>query len=497
MNGLLIRADGDARIGTGHVMRCLALAQGWQDAGGHVQLAMASSTPTLEERLKAEGIKVFHLAKRPGSAEDATQVVSLARQIDASWVVTDGYHFGAAYQQIIKASGQCLLFIDDYGHAGHYAADLVLNQNIYADRSLYTSCRPNTCLLLGTRYALLRREFWKWCSRRRKVPPVARRVLVTLGGADTDNVTLKVIQALQLTEIDRLEAVVVIGGSNPHAEKLRSAIRNRDIRLEHNVTDMPALMAWADLAVSAGGSTCWELAFMGLPSVILVLAENQQPVAVGLDAAGAAVSLGRPSAVTAVEIAETVTELAAAHEKRTASARRGRELVDGVGVARVVQSMQDHELTFRLAQADDCRLIWEWANDAVTRAASFSSKSISWEHHVEWFMAKLADPASFFYIALDTSSMPVGQIRYQVEGPEAVVSVSLVPEQRGRGYGSRIIRAASRQMFAATAIDSIHAYVKPDNAASIRAFTKAGFTDNGIAEVRGHLARHFVLRRGA
>jgi UDP-2,4-diacetamido-2,4,6-trideoxy-beta-L-altropyranose hydrolase len=503
MKNLVIRADGNSQIGTGHVMRCLSLAQAWQDTGGISHFVIAGATPSLEERLRDEGMVVHSIVTLPGSADDVALTTALTRQVEAPWIVVDGYHFDANYQRAIKGSDLRLLFLDDYGHAGHYYADLVLNQNIYADESLYANREPGSNLLLGTRYVLLRREFWPWRDWKRETRPVARKVLITLGGADPDNVTLQVIQALQSAEIQALEAKVVIGVSNPHTEMLQATIRdpkskiqNRKICLERNVTDMPARMAWADVAISAGGSTCWELAFMGLPNLALILADNQRPLATGLDAAGVAINLGRPAALASAKIAQALAELANAPEKRAAMARRGREVVDGAGAGRIVQRMQNRELTLRSAQSGDCRLIWEWANDPLTRAVSFSSEPIFWQGHVKWFTARLADPNCLFYVALDAAKMPVGQIRYQIQGQEAVVSVSVSPGCRGRGYGSQIIRLASQKVFESTAVNLIHAYVKSDNVASVHSFSKAGFVNQGLAEIRGHSALHLVLQKG-
>jgi UDP-2,4-diacetamido-2,4,6-trideoxy-beta-L-altropyranose hydrolase len=342
-DALLIRADASAQIGTGHVMRCLALAQAWQETGGYSTFAIVAMAPALEDRLKSEGMAVLHLAVEPGSSEDAAQTVSLAQQSRAAWVVVDGYHFGAAYQCALKAAGLRVLSIDDYGHARHYAADLVLNQNIYADESLYPSREPYTRLLLGTRYVLLRREFWRWRGWQREIPEIARKVLVTLGGSDPDNVTLKVIQALQQVSVEGLEAVVVAGGGNPHFETLQSAVRHSPcvIRLESNVTHMPELMAWADVAVSAGGSTCWELAFMGLPSIVLVLAGNQCPIVEGLAAASVACSLGWHDQVTLQTLLDSLNDLLHMTGIRARMSEFGKNLVDAYGCRRVAGVLFD------------------------------------------------------------------------------------------------------------------------------------------------------------
>jgi UDP-2,4-diacetamido-2,4,6-trideoxy-beta-L-altropyranose hydrolase len=338
---LLIRVDASTNIGSGHLMRCLALAQTWQDTQGQPIFLMANSVPALEERLKLEGMKVVLLTTEPGSLKDAQETAALAHQFEANWVVVDGYHFGAEYQQIIKYSGLNLLFIDDYGHAEHYYADFVLNQNISADEQLYQHRKPYTQLLLGTGYTLLRREFWQLQKWQRTIPPVAKKVLVTLGGADPDNVTLKVIHALQILAVEELEALVVVGGSNPHYETLKMAGQNSrvPIRLKRNFNNMPELMAWADVAISAGGSTCWELAFMGLPSILLIVAENQRAIAAELDRQGVIINLGWHQDVAIEQIGLALQKLLCERTKGETMSKKGQKLIDGNGARRVVLEM--------------------------------------------------------------------------------------------------------------------------------------------------------------
>ncbi|MFN8456751.1 MAG: UDP-2,4-diacetamido-2,4,6-trideoxy-beta-L-altropyranose hydrolase [Anaerolineae bacterium] len=499
---LLIRADGNSQIGTGHIMRCLALAQAWQaECQNDIRMSpvfvMADKAAGLVARLSVENIPVNYLQTRASSQDDAAQTIDQARQIGAKWVVVDGYHFDAAYQQAIKTAGLQLLVIDDYGHAAHYYADIVLNQNIYANESFYPNREAYTRLLLGPQYVLLRREFWPWRGWQREIPPVAYKVLVTLGGSDPDDVTLKVIQALQQVEVEGLEARVVVGPANPHLVTLQQAVEQLPkVQLLTEVLNMPELMAWADVAISAGGSTCWELAFMGVPSLVMILADNQQRVAEGLDAAGFAFNLGDPVNLCPTALANAFQELAHQVKPRTASAKCGQELVDGFGRARVIQQMQAFNLTFRFIQAEDCHLIWQWANEPTTRANSFSTEPISWESHQVWFNARLADPQCLFYLAL-ANNKPVGQIRYQIEGEEAVVSVGLDPKQRGQGYGSWVIRLVSHQVLANRQLQLIHAYIKPDNATSLGAFSKAGFFIQDTTEIQGNKAIHMVLQKEA
>lgn len=154
-------------------------------------------------------------------------------------------------------------------------------------------------------------------------------------------------------------------------------------------------------------------------------------------------------------------------------------------------------LALRQVRDDDCRLLWEWADDPTVRAVSFSSESIPWERHVEWFQSKLEAPHCLFYIAVDDEGTPVGQARYDISGNEAVISISIAKEFRGRGYGSEIIQTASEQVFNVSSVGIIHAYIKQANEASTRAFSKAGFRDAGTTTIHGHRAAHPVLKREA
>jgi UDP-2,4-diacetamido-2,4,6-trideoxy-beta-L-altropyranose hydrolase len=336
---MVIRADAGPQIGIGHVMRCLALAQAWQKVGGTATFALAAEVPALEERLLGEGMQVTHVSVEQGSAEDAQQTVRLAREKKAKWVVVDGYHFGAEYQRALKARGLRTFWIDDYGHAESYTADWVLNQNIHADESFYFRRKPYTRLLLGTRYVLLRQEFLSWQGWRRGIPEVARRVLVTMGGADPDNKTLAIIRALDEVEVDGLEVMVIVGCTNPRAELLKTAVVHTKgiMRLKENTSQISELMAWADLAISAGGTTCWELAFMGVPMVTLILAENQRLSARILAERGISICLEEGRNENPQNLLRTVSRLVQDRNKRRSMIEAGQCLVDGSGVKEIIK----------------------------------------------------------------------------------------------------------------------------------------------------------------
>jgi UDP-2,4-diacetamido-2,4,6-trideoxy-beta-L-altropyranose hydrolase len=338
---LLIRADANPTIGTGHIMRCLALAQSWQDSYGRVTFLMAPGSPSLEQRISSEGMNVVSITEQPGSENDAKITADIAKKIKSSWVIVDGYQFDGEYQKILKKQNCKFLFIDDYGHANHYYADLVLNQNISADRSLYTNSEPYTRFLLGSRFVLLRREFLKWAGHQREIAPVARKVLLTLGGSDPDNITLKMIEILKKINIDGLELIVVAGGLNPNFVTLEQSVKNYPLfSIKRNVENMPELMAWADVAISAGGSTCWELAFSGLPGILIILSRDQELNVSGLSKQGAAISIDRPGEINSESIIDAISGLIYSPDKRYAMSHMGKTIVDGNGTHRIISEIR-------------------------------------------------------------------------------------------------------------------------------------------------------------
>jgi len=330
---LVIRADASTEMGTGHIMRCLALAQAWKDTGGHVTLVTACDNQKLLQRFRAESFEVVSLPSHTGTLDWKITRDALTRHAGA-WLVLDGYHFDEAYQHRAREGGNRCLVIDDLAHLRHYYADFVLNQNLYAEQLGY-SCEPYARLLLGTRYALLRREFLRRDNSRREFPMVARKVLVTIGGSDPNNVTLRVLEALRNVRTDGLCVHVVVGDANPHLATIQAEAGQspHSVALVQDATDMSALMAWADFAVSAAGSVCWELAYMGLPSLLLPTADNQKATATALENAGAA-SIDSSLLSRTCTMSLLIQSLLEDPAKRKAMSQAISKFVDGGGAAR-------------------------------------------------------------------------------------------------------------------------------------------------------------------
>lgn len=486
---LLIRADASAEIGTGHVMRCLALAQAWQSKGGAVHF-IGGVPRGLEKRLRDDGVTIWNLGPGTEKKEDALETARRAREVGASWVVVDGYHFDGLYQHWLRAEGIRVLFLDDYGHAERYEADLVLNQNIDAEATLYDDRSKETELLLGPRYALLRKEFWAWREPRRTPQPEANRVLVTLGGSDPENCTGMVVEALGILNREDLHCTVVIGGGNLDESPIAAAKQtDASVDFRVDVSNMASLMAEHDVAVSAAGSTCWELAFMGIPNVIIVLADNQRGIAEKLDEIGASRNLGWHEEVGQVDVASALDSILGDENKYLEMAESAMDVVDGWGAGRVACELAG-QLFFRPVQEADCEVLWRWANDPEVRECSYDENPIPWEEHRDWFSRKLSDPSSKIFVAEDGEG-PVGQVRFDVVGDVAVISVVVDPEKRGRGHGTDLLKRGTERYIQTAEVPRVDAYIKKGNEASIRAFEKAGYRFREETKVKGDLSYRF------
>jgi UDP-2,4-diacetamido-2,4,6-trideoxy-beta-L-altropyranose hydrolase len=318
-------------------MRCLALAQAWQDGGGDAAFAAAEIIPALDDRLRANQFQVAKLSGPPGSEEDIRELAEFARVRKAQWVVLDGYQFASASQRILKQAGFKVLSIDDKGACVHYFADMVLNQNLHANEGMYVKREPSTSLLMGVRYCLLRREFNAWRGWKREILPIGTRVLVTMGGSDPDNITATVVEALKRLKVINWSAIVLAGRL---AEDLEREAGGLPVQVMRNVVDVPRIMDQVDIAVSAAGSTLWELAFMGVPAIAVWRGPQERLLVDGASETGVALSLGHFQQVDPKKFSKAIERLANDVTERRRMSEAGQGCVDGMGTVRVIEAMR-------------------------------------------------------------------------------------------------------------------------------------------------------------
>ncbi len=313
---VVFRTDASVQIGTGHVMRCLALAQALRADGAVCRFVMRDLAAHAGALVSAAGFEVTLL--RPPAPTDVPDCelahggwLGVAQSVDAAetakvlastppdWLVVDHYALDRRWQSALRAMVGRIMVIDDLADRAH-DADVLLDQNLGRSGADYDGLLPADCIrLLGPRFALLRPEFAAArpaaLARRagRAAQPGHRlSILLAMGGIDKDNATGQVLAALD-PSLD-IKVTVVLGGQAPHLDRVRAQARALafPVAVVVDVKDMARLMAEADLGIGAGGSTSWERCCLGLPTMLLTLADNQMPGAVALERAGAAVLLG-------------------------------------------------------------------------------------------------------------------------------------------------------------------------------------------------------------
>ncbi len=471
-------------MGTGHVMRCIALAQSWKKRGGLVTFITHCPYLHILKRIESEGFFLIQMGKIYPSAQDVKKTLKIIENClslesndlkSHQWIVLDGYHFTSDYQKTITEEGIKLLVIDDYNHLDCYHADIILNQNIGSHHFAYT-CSQSTKKLLGTKYVMLRSEF----LTNKNIKPIsdkAKNILITMGGSDPDNTTLKILKAIDGIDDPDFNFKIIVGPGNPNLESLKKAsqTRHEHIYFIENA-DMPELLSWADLCITAGGSTCWELCFSGVPFLIIIIAENQLNSALRLAEEGAAIILGKKESLIPDETRRCILRTAENIKERQLLKKSGAKLVDGKGAKRIIRQMLVGEMVIRPADGNDAKLLFEWANEKAVRHSSFNPDPIPWEGHLEWLNQKLKDETSQIFIVENSSKDPVGQIRFEKIDGSHKISYSLDEKFRGLGLGKPLLKIGLQTIQTKLQEPSIiQGFVKKNNTASKISFEKCGF----------------------
>ena len=445
--------------GLGHLVRSAALAQAWLDAGGRSLLSVTRAVPPATELVDDVELAL--------EADDDW----LGRTVDRrpTWVLVDDPSVGPDAIADLKASGSRVIVLDDHGALGVRGADLRLDQNLGAPDG-------------GVRYALLRRPFRNPTGSGRR-----DRVAVLLGGGPAGSTLAFASEVVEKLAAEGVEVDVVAGGG-------ALALARSGVRTHPYVAEPSGLLARAAVAVSTSGSSAWELCRMGVAPVLVAVADDQAPVGVALAAAGAARYVGRLESVDPAVVAAEAIALLDDATARDRMREAGAALVDGLGAVRVTSRLRAASIALRPVVAADAGLLFAWANDADTRAASLSTESIPWEDHLAWLQRRLTRPEALTLVA-QVDGDAVGVVRFdRLDERSAEISITLDPAHRGRRLAAPVIVAGCVAAFAADpARARIEARVRSENTRSARAFLAADFDriagDGGDGVLRFRLPR--------
>lgn len=411
-----------------------------------------------------------------------------------SLLVVDHYDLGAHYEASCRSFARQILVIDDLANRPH-DCDILLDQNLGRSCLDYEALVPTSALVLvGAPFALLRPEFAaaRPAALARRRPGMAvRRILVSLGLTDLGAITARVVRAALAARTGATLDVVLNdrAESLPYLRSLESS--SHDMILHIDPSNMSQLMTNADLAIGAAGATSWERCCLGLPTILIALADNQRFVARTLAQIGAVKLLDNTDGFEPV-LTNTLLELWQSEATRLSLARAAAQTIDGEGAKRVVDAITLRtttaqrgagELRLRLTDAADSKLIWNWRNDQVSRGNFRSQTPISWEVHEEWFRSALVDPNRVLFCG-EIDGIPIGIVRFEAIGDfEYEVSINLAPEFRRMGFGHRLLAAACERIERERGEVSFRAAVRRGNIASERIFQRCGFSEVTAGEV--------------
>ena len=481
-------------------MRCLTLAGALRERGaavfficrehdGHL-CDLIEERGFVVSRLPASKAGLFQTENTPAQAarlgaswqEDAeqTRVAIEASGVKPDWLVVDHYAIDQRWERTLRTSAWRIMSIDDLADRAH-DCDLLLDQNLVAQMyTRYRSKVPAACgLLLGPEYALLQTSYAELYDR---VPPregPIRRLFIFFGGADTHNLTGRALNAFLSLNRSDIQVDVVIATSGPYAESVRLQVAGHDnIHLHSGLPTLAPLMAQADLAIGAGGSTSWERLCLGLPALVVTLADNQRAVAAELSQRGLIRWLGHHDEVDEPTIAQALDKLIQQDLEEDWSLRC-RVTVDGNGVNRVCVALTvtvNTPLRVRYARLDDETLLLTWANDPATRSNSFSPAPIPAASHRAWFRTRLRNlDGCRLYIVETTEGVALGQVRFDRQGQAWEISYALAQMFRGRSLGRHLLETALLKFRADMPGVLIFGQVQSGNCRSMKIFESLGF----------------------
>lgn len=504
---VFFRADASSRIGSGHVMRCLTLAEELRDAGGEVVFISRAHPGNLNDLIRAKGFRCHELPEisaipsNDQSVQDARSEyaswLSVSQQQDAlesiealagaqaDWLIIDHYGLDEKWEKLLRPYATKIMVIDDLADR-HHDCDLLLDQNHFIDgEKRYDELVSPACTkLLGPKYALLRDEFGLAKKFLEPRSGIVKRIFVFLGGVDSENLSAKVLEALSDPEFEHLEVDIVIGRQNPNIDELKSMVLKRDRTAIHiQVENIAELMGRADLAIGAGGSTTWERLCLGLPTMVIAVAENQKLTSMSLHQEGVIKYIGESQTICPNDIRNSLRQMIGDQARLNMLSQKAFAMVDGLGVKKIVPlligNLTSGSLMVRKAGPRDCLLYWHWANDPEVRKSAFHSEQISWDVHQKWFH-KMIQQRDVEMFVMESAMGPVGQVRFESNTDGKIISYSVARQFRGMGLGIELLKRAMSESSKSEMI--FIGDVKKTNLASLKTFQKLGFEGNELLQ---------------
>lgn len=496
---IVIRADASTRIGIGHVMRCLTLAAKLNNAQHQIIFLCKQHHGNLIELIESSGFEVIALSKPTNNienehnerlwlgchyqqdAKECLKYIQSAKFKKIDLLIVDHYSLDYQWQDLLNPLCEKIMVIDDLANREHHC-DILLDQTFGRSQQDYHHLIPEQCtLLLGKEYMLLRDEFYQFrilaqTQRISSQPHISKNILISLGGADPDNMASSILYWLILlkTDFHNLKVCLVANANSNFLSELNSiAKKHRWIKIITKPPSMATLMLKADIAIGSSGATAWERCCLGLPSLSIISADNQQLVNKNLANIGACTSLGYFKNLRKQTFIEALTLLFNNQKHYKNMVQQSFDCCDGLGAGRVAMQVAKKMSVVELIPAtiNDIDVTFKWQSDKNIRQYFKQPTTPTKAEHWHWFEKNLADPASFLYI-IYYDKVPVGTLRFdELCQNEYMISILVAPSEQGKGIALRALNKIAQLKENGLFFADIH----QDNLNSIRVFKKAGF----------------------
>ncbi|MES2847645.1 MAG: UDP-2,4-diacetamido-2,4,6-trideoxy-beta-L-altropyranose hydrolase [Bacteroidota bacterium] len=468
---IILRADGSATVGFGHVHRLLSLTQ--MLCKNFDCVFVSHETPEfLVKELKLLSVPLKKVPtisyKLPDERKQNEEVDFDMNEIVSGdeIVVLDGYWFGQKYQTEIKNKGCTLVYIDDLLEAGNIA-DIIINHSLGINISDYKMIAPATCIYTGSNYSLINvpAEF----RHQNQNKNLYNQLLISMGGADPLNFTKKIIEQHK-EYISRFEKVIVmVGVAYKHLEELKNLVAGfSNIQIIQAVpkTEMFSIMQQSTAAIISASTMSVEYANVGGVLAIIQTADNQKFLYKGLIEAGLALPVENIASLN-----DAVIELMKEKQQTVFDGRSNKRFIKLFDELQIQQ-----DVTFIKAGTEHLQATFEWASDATVRAYSFNQNPISFEEHKNWYLKKIEQPNCMYLLAKCGNEI-VGSLRFDITNNDALISYLVSPAYHGKGLG-RILLAKGLDYLAKhnNKISTARGLVMPQNIASVKVFERLGFS---------------------
>lgn len=498
---VVFRCDASFLIGTGHVSRCLTLAAALKRKGATCEFVCRNLSGNLVKKIEGEGFRVILLDSLNCSTSqvhsesmslthsdwlgctwfaDAQQTKGALQGTEVDWLIVDHYALDYLWESELRQSTKRIMVIDDLGDRCH-ECDLLLDQNPFTTPSgKYDGIVPVGCVqLLGPSYAMLRPVY---AEMRERNPPKANRVpriLIFFGGCDHSKIIKKTLLAIKANKEFQVDIDVVLNSDSAIGDEFLDEVGDCSrISFYKDLPDLANLMIKADLAIGAAGTTSWERCCLGLPALVVTVAENQRTIASTLHELGIVKWIGHHDSVEESELVSEIGKVLKLDDLSDWS-QRCAAFIDGHGVDRVASVIllgNNTKLKIRLARLDDEDMLLEWANDSAVRENSFSKKQIDSNTHKIWFQSRLRriDNCKIFIVESETD-FPIGQVRFELIHDRWEIDFSIALFARGRGLGKRVLVEAMQALSKDHPSAKFIARVKNENINSQKVFEELGY----------------------